>query len=189
LKSLSKEESDRLLSDTLKAANQKAVSEKTSKMIQKFKECGVNFVVCTGSLTKTRGKNSADIIRKLLQKQKIDLKSQSFPFMHLDFNEFKEYLGSYPSYDDGIITANRSDKGSVLSAFFKRLTKMPKVVIFVDNNPQKVDDVLKIANDFADTKFIICEYKEYDALQAPEISEQEFVDFWRSKIEEMRSSK
>jgi predicted 3-demethylubiquinone-9 3-methyltransferase (glyoxalase superfamily) len=189
LKTLSKEECDRLLNNTLKAADQKVVSEKTSAMIQKFRDHGVNFVVCTGSLTKTKGKSSAKIIRKLLQKQKIDLKSQGFPFIHLDFNEFKEYLDCYPSYDNGIITANRSNKGSVLSAFFKRLPKMPKVVIFVDNNPQKIDDALKIANEFKDTKFIICEYKEYKKVSAPNIPEQEFIDFWRSKIAEMKTSK
>jgi predicted 3-demethylubiquinone-9 3-methyltransferase (glyoxalase superfamily) len=121
LKTLSKEECDRLLSNTMKAADQKAVSEKTSAMIQKFRDHGVNFVVCTGSLTKTKGKSSAEIIRKLLQKQKINLNSQSFHFIHLDFNEFKEYLGGYPSYDNGIITANRANKSSVLSAFFKRI--------------------------------------------------------------------
>jgi hypothetical protein len=178
LKTLSKEECDRFLNNTLKTADQKVVSEKTSAMIQKFRDHGVNFVVCTGSLTKTKGKSSAKIIRKLLQKQKIDLKSQGFPFIHLDFNEFKEYLDGYPSYDNGIITANRSNKGSVLSAFFKRLPKMPKVVIFVDNNPQKIDDVLKIANEFKDTKFIICEYKEYKKVSAPNIPEQELIFHW-----------
>jgi hypothetical protein len=189
LKTLSKEECDRLLSNALKTADQKVVSEKTSAMIQKFRDHGVNFVICTGSLTKTKGKSSAEIIRKLLQKQKIDLKTQGFPFIHLDFNEFKEYLDGYPSYDNGIITANRSNKGSVLSAFFKRLPKMPKAVIFVDNNPQKVDDVLKIAKEFKNTKFIVCEYKEYKKVPAPNISEQEFIDFWRSKIAEMKTSK
>jgi hypothetical protein len=66
---------------------------------------------------------------------------------------------------------------------------MPKVVIFVDNNPQKIDDVLKIANEFRDTKFIICEYKEYKKIPASNISEQEFIDFWRSKIAAMKTSK
>jgi hypothetical protein len=182
LQSLKKEECDRLLSDTLKTASQEVVSEKTPGIIQKFAKTGVNFVVCTGSLTKTRGGNSADVIIQLLAKCGITLDSSKFPFKHLNFKEFNEYIGGYPAYNNGIITANRSDKGAVLSAFFKRLTKMPKVVIFVDNNSHKVSDVLKIASNFNDTKFIVCEYKEYANLPAPQISEQDFVKFWQSRI-------
>jgi hypothetical protein len=182
LKSIPKEKCDQMMSNVVKTTDQKPVSSKTPFIIRKFRERGVNFIVCTGSLTQTNGKSSAEIIRKLLRTENITMGLYNFPFDHLNFNEFNKYLGVRPAYDKGIITANRSDKGSVLTAFFKKLTKMPKVVIFIDNNPQKVDDVLKIANIFSKTKFIVCEYKEYENLPASEISEKEFLDFWKTKI-------
>jgi hypothetical protein len=175
-----------MMNNAVKTTDQKPVSSKTPFIIRKFRERGVNFVVCTGSLTKTNGKSSAAIIQKLLRTHNIAMGLDNFSLAHVDFDEFNEYIGAHPAYDNGIMTANRSDKGSVLTAFFKKLTKMPKVVIFIDNNPQKVDDVLKIANIFPKTKFIVCEYKEYENLPASEISEKKFLDFWKTKIAEVR---
>ncbi|MDR2107114.1 MAG: DUF2608 domain-containing protein [Holosporaceae bacterium] len=189
LEPLSKEERDRLLNDTLKSADQQLAGGGTPATIQKLKKLGVNLMVCTNSLTKTKGKSTADIIGKLLQKQGIELEFRNIPFAHSEFDEFKEYLGGYPSYDSGIITSNRSDKGLVLSAFFRRLPRTPRTVIFIDNNPQKTADVLKIADDFDDTKFVVCKYGEHENIPAPEISEREFIDFWRSKIAEMNFSR
>ncbi|GHU14904.1 hypothetical protein FACS189449_12190 [Alphaproteobacteria bacterium] len=187
LKTLSKKEADLLFSNVTKTSNQKAVSNKSASLIRNFKKQGVNFIVCTGSLTKTGEKNSADIIANLLKVHDIDLSSDAFPFAHLDFREFKSYLGSWPSYSNGIITANRENKGAVLSSFMKKLEKKPEVVVFVDNSPKKIGDVLKIADSFAGVKFVVCKYDEYQNVAVPEISEQEFLDFWNRKIAETKS--
>jgi hypothetical protein len=96
-------------------------------------------------------------------------------------------LGSWPSYSSGIITANKEDKGKVLSSFMKKLEKKPEVVVFVDNNPKKIGEVLKIADSFARVKFVVCQYDEYKNVAVPEISKKEFLDFWNSKIAEMKS--
>jgi hypothetical protein len=208
LKLLSKEELDQLPSNVaLESISWHVSNEKNSSIIRKFRDLGVNFVL---SFTTDIGQKGINIAKKLLHERKIDLNSQNFPFAHLDFNEFKEYkkhFGSYPFYDNGIIISNEIYQ---TVAFFKRLMKIPKTVILVTEKStelvinfinimkitettgkfsdwhditNEIEEKLKTVNNLDNVKYIICKYP------IPEISEQEFVDFWRSKIGQMRSSK
>lgn len=181
LKSIPKEEVDLILNKTLINENQKLVSKKTPALIQKFQKQGVNFIVCTGTLSKTNGQISADIIERLLKKRGIILNQGCFSFAETTFKEFKEYLNYWPSYKNNIITTNKENKGLVLSSFLKKLPQNPKIVIFVDDNPKKANDVLKISSDFEGVNFIVCEYKESENTKVPKIGENEFLEFWSKK--------
>lgn len=182
LKSLTKEERDLLFNNSTKAENQKLVNDSIPSIIKKFNGQGVTFLICTGSLSKIDGKNNTDIIANLLNSHGVHLGSNNFPFNDTSLDGFNEYLGGRPHYKNGIITANKENKGKVLSSFLKKIHNKPKMIFFVDNSGRKVNDVRDITNDFCDIKLITCEYMECKNTDTKNISEREFTDFWKKQI-------
>jgi hypothetical protein len=90
LKSIPKEKCDQMMSNAVKTTDQKLVSSKSPIIIKRFRERGVNFIVCTESLTKTNGKSSAEIIQKLLRTHNIAMELDNFSLAHVDFDGFNQ---------------------------------------------------------------------------------------------------
>lgn len=171
---LSHEQADVMLSQMMATENQKLINDELSSFLKKYSE--VNFIVCSSSLEK-----NADAYLKLLSRNNIKI-SNGYHLGNFKFSDFKEYLSGRPVYKNGIIVTNRRNKGEILVSFLKRISHKPKLIIFIDNSADKLEDVQAAVKSLKDTKLIIIEYLEYKNKAMKKVSEQEFRKYWNEQV-------
>ncbi len=67
-------------------------------------------------------------------------------------------------------------------SFLKRIAHKPKLIIFIDNSADKLEDVQAAVKSLKDTKLIIIEYLEYKNKALKKVSEQEFRKYWNEQV-------
>lgn len=180
LKKLSHEQADLMLTQMMATEKQKLINDQLSALLKKYAD--VNFLVCSSSLEK-----NADAYLKLLNKNNIAI-TNSYNLENFKFLDFEEYLLGHPVYKNGVITTNRRKKGEVLISFLKRVSRRPKLIIFVDNSADKLDDVKLALTSLKNTKLIIVEYSEYKNASIPQVSAQEFTAYWNEQVDDFLKS-
>ena len=180
LKKISHEQADLMLTRLMATKNQKLINDQLSTFLKKHSD--VNFLVCSSSLEK-----NAEAYLNLLNENNITI-TNNYNIKNFRFLDFKEYLSGHPIYKNGIITTNRRKKGEVLINFLKRISRKPKLIIFIDNSADKLDDVKFAVKSLKNMKLIIVEYSEYKNIQIPKVSEQEFKKYWNKQVENFLNS-
>ena len=180
LKKISHEQADLMLTQLMATKNQKLINNQLSTFLKKHSD--VNFLVCSSSLEK-----NAEAYFNLLNKNNITI-TNNYDIKNFRFLDFKEYLSGHPIYKNGIITTNRRKKGEVLINFLKRISHKPKLIIFIDNSVDKLDDVKSAVKSLKNVKLIIVEYSEYKNISIPKVSEQEFKKYWNKQVENFLNS-
>ncbi|MCR5224836.1 MAG: DUF2608 domain-containing protein [Alphaproteobacteria bacterium] len=175
LKKLSHVEADKFLTGLMTTRNQALVNQNLPLFLKQHKD--VNFLVCSSSL-----KNNIDAYLNLLATNGVSIKNH-YGLPEFEFNEFKSYAVGRPIYKNGVILTNREEKGAVLNSFLNKLFKKPKLVIFVDNSPKKLDSIKELASTLPDTKFVIVEYSEYKTKNIPQVSAEAFRKYWEHQLQ------
>ncbi len=176
LKRLSPEQIDLMLSQMKSTEAQELISNEFSTFFKKHLD--VNFLVCSSSL-----EQNADDFLKFLNENNVIVRN-GYNLENFSFLNFKEYLSGHPVYKNGVIVTNRAKKGDILIDFFKRISRKPKLIIFVDNSVKKLDDVKNALKTLPNTKLIIVEYCGYKNKKIPSVSEEEFTAYWSKKVED-----
>ena len=176
---------DLMITLATKLIAQKLIEPDSCTILQSLQESGIKIIAFSAALT-----GSLANIKRLEEWRYITLKnlgidfSNSFP--HIDNTIFKNippYLGNYPVFYKGILSANgrtkNSSKGDVLVSFLEKSKLIPKMIILVDDTKQNIDDVedsLKLYN--SQINFLGLEYLAGKFYTDGEISEEDFINFW-----------
>ena len=173
---LSHEQADQMLSKMMATQEQKLINDQLPSFLEKYSK--VNFVVCSSSL-----ENNADVYSNLLLKNGVKI-TNSYNLPNFEFLEFSKYISGYPAYKNGIIVTNRCSKGKVLISFLKRISHFPKVIIFIDNSGDKLEDVKVAIKSLKNIKLVlVVEYLEYKNKIIPEVSKVQFSKYWNEQVE------
>lgn len=183
LKQLPRVDADKMLCKLMAEKNQRLVNEKLPLFFKNYEAQGVNFLVCSSSL-----KNNVDSYVQSLRKNGIKI-TNSYNLQNFEFSEFKEYATGKPTYKDGCIVTNREEKGAILVSFIKRISRKPKLVIFVDNSTDKLEAVKNAVSKDSNIQLIIVEYLEYGKENIKAVSENEFRKYWNERKKEFELDK
>lgn len=179
ISNLPSDDRDILIGKSMLTERQVLVSQHAPKLIDTYSKKGVNFLVCSSSLSSLR---SAEMYYRLLKSNGIAIRNNYNLPVYMEFTRFKKYIGGYPIYNNAIITTNKEKKGEVLKNLFAMIPSPPKTVIFVDNNAEKISNVAKMTEAFPGMKLVLIEYSEYIQKNISSVSQQEFVQFWEKKL-------
>ena len=155
--------------------NQKLINEGLPSFLKKHSK--VNFLVCSSSLEK-----NADAYLSSLNKNNLKI-INSYNLPNFEFLDFQEYLSGHPVYKNGVIVTNRNKKGEILLSFLKRIQRQPKLIIFVDNSADKLEDVKATIKSLKNIKLIIVEYSEYKKKVVLKVSKEQFTKYWNKQVE------
>lgn len=173
---LSHEQADKMLTGMMATQNQKLINEELPQFLKKHSK--VNFLVCSSSLEK-----NADAYLSLLNKNNMKI-INSYNLPNFEFLDFKEYLSGHPVYKNGVIVTNRNKKGEILLSFLRRIQRQPKLIIFIDNSVDKLEDVKAAIKSLKNINLIIVEYSEYKKKAVPKVSKEQFTKYWNKQVEE-----
>jgi len=177
---VSRAEMDQILGHLMATNNQELISNHLSKFLTKYID--VNFIVCSSSLSA-----NIDAYINLLKKNNIAI-SNTYNLPDFKFTEYDDYLSDLPIYKDSIILTNRVDKGLVLKSFIQKLQKKPKLIIFIDNNSEKLHAVKEALSNELNSKLIIIEYLEYSKHNVKSVSEGDFYNYWSLKLKSFKDN-
>ena len=172
---LSHEQADKMLSRMMANTSQNLINNALPSFLGKYAK--VNFLVCSSALAK-----NADAYLDLLEKNGVKI-TNNYNLQNFEFSKFPEYISGYPVYKNGIIATNRNSKGKILLSFLKKIPIVPKLIVFVDNSADKLEDVKAAVKSLKNTNLIIVEYQEYKNKSVPEVSKDEFLKYWNEQID------
>ena len=169
------------------------VDRKLPELIKQFISAGTPVLAVSPTLTG----NLNDIPRlevwlaDYLKKYNIDFSASFSGNKDFIFRNLKEYKGTYPSYYNGIISANgKYSKAQVLANFLLQIKFIPKAMIIIDqdlDNIKTLEQQLKSYN--KNIQFTGFHYSAVSNLKFAQPSDQEFIDFWYAVINKVNKAK
>ena len=161
------------------------VEQSSSAIIANLANQGLPMIALTASLSGKIGHvDSIETWRyETLKSLGIDF-SDSFPVTGtMEFREISPFLGCYPVFKKGILSANgqskQGSKGKTLIAFLKQFDIQPRVIVFVDDreyNLQAVQTALLQHN--PKIEFIGIHYTGAANVSVQPVSEEAFKASW-----------
>ena len=183
--SLSKKEIENIFVRALLSVSHTIVDPDSLEFIQFLRKKQITTIALTAMIT-------GEFEGKLIEEHRFDhLTSLGFIFdthfthkIHV-FDHLPPNNGTYPAFYNGILFSNgergESHKGHAIVAFLEKMELDPLCVVLVDDRPKNLMDVessLKVYN--PSIEFIGIEYKGVEENFNVEISQEDFVNFWKN---------
>jgi hypothetical protein len=169
------------------------VEPQTAEFIQDLQTRQIKLVALTGAFNGIIASTNVGERRHLeLQRLGIDF-SGSFGSKETIFYNFPPTLGSYPSFNNGILFTNGdifssgigTSKGDLLVSFLGTLNWQPNKIIYVDDKNNQLEDVqLKVIAAFPDLLFIGLHYTGASNFPSPVIDDYDIVEQWQALADE-----
>lgn len=185
---LTREQKDLLVNLAIASAPWGLVEETSPYFIKCHQDKGINVLAFTASLT---GKLEEIGHLEIWREQR--LSNLGFNFQgafpeHYIFENVPSHMNRYPVLYKGILCANgEGSKGIVLTSFLEHFDLKPKIVMLLDDRRKNLDDVrasLKTYN--SEIQFFGFEYIGAQSFYPDDISEVEFIAFWREQAEKAK---
>lgn len=170
---------------------QRLVESKTPEVIKNLQSKGIPVIAFTASLS---GSLIPDQMKAIhFRRQQLEEKGIKFIFGEshdeISFSEFPPFANSHPMFYKGILSANgekNTSKGTVFCAFLKSIMSMAKVIILVDDKRKHLEDMgNKLQECMPTAQFIGIQYEGAYDYAPKEISEKDFIQFWKNAIQQL----
>ncbi|MBY0501829.1 MAG: DUF2608 domain-containing protein [Alphaproteobacteria bacterium] len=186
---LTREQKDLLINLATASAPWGLVEETSPYFIKTLQDKGVNVLAFTASLT---GKLEEIGHLEIWREQRLANLGfnfqKTFPENHT-LKEVPSHMNRYPVLYKGILCANgEGSKGVVLTSFLRHFDLKPKVVMLIDDRRKNLDDVRTSLKAYSsEIHFFGFEYVGAQSFYPDDISEVEFIAFWREKAEKAKA--
>lgn len=167
---------------------QRLVETDTSKIIKNIQALRIPTIAFTASLSGPLKTGHPKAINLRYQQ----LKEKGLIFgadREMTFSEFPPFANSHPMFYKGILSANgekNTSKGTVFCAFLKSIMSMAKVIILVDDKRKHLEDMgNKLQECMPSAQFIGIQYEGAYDYAPKEISEKDFIQFWKNAIQQL----
>ncbi len=174
------EDQNILIGRATKAEPQRLVEECIPQTLKSLQEKGTKVMALSAALSgDLYGVDSRKWFNDTLASFGLNFASSFSNLQPFIFNDFAIYVGSHPTYANGIILTNKSPKGAVLISFFKRTGYVPKVVVLIDNKKANIDEMTVQLQAFhPEIAFIGLEYNRGQEYSPHEIDDSSFLKWW-----------
>lgn len=185
LKGITPEQKDILLNLITKSSDPVLIEQDTPEIIKTIAAKKIKTMALTASLTGQLGKiKNLEVWRyEVLKNLGIDF-SNSFPqTSEIKFNNVPEYIRRKPVFYKGILCSNgdgnKNNKGDALVLFLEKISFSPKVVIFVDDKKENLENVEQALVKFnPHIKYIGVEYKGGESINSVYIDAKTVLHEW-----------
>lgn len=185
---LTREQKDLLVNLATASAPWGLVEEISPYFIKCLQDKGINVLAFTASLT---GKLEEIGHLEIWREQRLSNLGFNFQSVfpeHYIFKDVPSHMDRYPVLYKGILCANgEGSKGVVFTSFLKYFSLKPKIILLIDDRRKNLDD-LKASLKAYDTEiqFFGFEYIGAQSFYPDDISEVEFLSFWREQAEKAK---
>jgi hypothetical protein len=195
LKDITPPQKDILLNLMLQSSPSILVEKNTPQMLGLIEKTNIKTIALTASLSENiRTAEKIGWRYSTLKSLGIDF-SSSFPQLdYLIFNQVKPYLQQKPIFYKGILCSNgegsKTNKGDVLVLFLQQLNYQPKIVVFVDDKKENLENVQQALLQFIpNVNFIGIEYKGAEEFGSKDIdNNSKFMAEWTKLINQTQKT-
>jgi hypothetical protein len=189
IRHLTREQKDLLVNLATASAPWGLVEETSPYFIKCLQDKGINVLAFTASLTgKLEEIGHVEIWREQ-RLSKLGFNFQGVFPEHYTFEDVPSHMNRYPVLYKGILCANgEGSKGVVFTSFLKHFNLKPKIVMLIDDRRKNLDDLQTFLKSYdPEIQFFGFEYIGSQCLYSDNISEAEFIAFWRVQAEKAKT--
>lgn len=193
LKGITPEQKDILLNLITKSSEPVLIEQDTPEIIKAIEAKKIKTMALTASLTGRLGKikNFEAWRYEILKNLGIDFSNSFSQTPEIKFNDVPTYLGRKPVFYKGILCGNgegnKNDKGDALVLFLEKVSFSPKVVVFVDDKKENLENVEQALVKFNPRlKYIGIEYKGGESTSSEDIDTKVVLHEWEKLFVEAK---